>query len=108
MLKKSLNVLFNKTFLSIILIGFLVFLAFHIFRDQPENVRILYTWIFVGLPFGMKRMCLFFVPKNFDIAGTVGVLAFNFIVGGIIGGFIVIWKLFGAIWSFIAFFIKCI
>ena len=34
-------------------------------------------------------MCMFLVPKNFGIAGSMGILALNCIVGGLIGGIIV-------------------
>jgi hypothetical protein len=33
---------------------------------------------------------MFFIPKNFGIAGGVGVLALNAIIGGMIGGFVII------------------
>lgn len=100
-IKKSLNDLFSKTIFPIIIIGLLACLAFNIFKDQPENIRYFYMWTFIGVPIGMKKMCLFLVPRNFDIAGSVGVLAFNFIIGGVIGGFIVIYKLLGALLNFI-------
>jgi len=35
----------------------------------------------------IHRMCLWLVPTKFDLAGTIGVVAVNIIVGGIIGGF---------------------
>lgn len=35
-------------------------------------------------------MCMFLVPKNFGIAGSMGILALNCIVGGLIGGIIVL------------------
>lgn len=43
-------------------------------------------WILIGCPFGIRRMSLWLVPRGFGIAGTVGVLAVNIIVGGLIGG----------------------
>ena len=47
-------------------------------------------WILVGCPYGIRKMCLFLVPKNFGIAGSMGILALNCIVGGLIGGIIVV------------------
>ena len=47
-------------------------------------------WIMVGFPYGIRKMCMFLIPKNFGIAGNIGVLAFNGIIGGMIGGIIVI------------------
>ena len=45
------------------------------------------------LPFGIRRMFLWLVPHSFDLAGTVGVVVLNVIVGGIIGGFAFVWQL---------------
>lgn len=38
------------------------------------------------------------IPHNYDLAGTIGIWALNFIVGGIIGGFILIWRIAVAIY----------
>lgn len=38
-------------------------------------------WILVGCPYGIRKMCMFLVPKNFGIAGSMGILALNCIVG---------------------------
>ena len=35
-------------------------------------------------------MCMFLRPRNFGIAGSMGVLALNCIVGGLIGGIVLI------------------
>lgn len=43
-------------------------------------------WLLVGCPFGIRRMNLWLLPHGFGIGGTLGVLAVNFIVGGLIGG----------------------
>lgn len=47
-------------------------------------------WILVGCPYGIRKICMFLVPKNFGIAGSMGILALNCIVGGLIGGIIVL------------------
>ncbi len=36
--------------------------------------------------------------RNFDLGTTVAILAIGFIISGLIGGFVVIWKLLLAIW----------
>jgi len=43
-------------------------------------------WICVGLPFGIRRMCLWLVPSGYGISGSVGIFALNLIIGGLIGG----------------------
>ena len=46
----------------------------------------LLMWLLVGIPFGFRYMSLWLIPRGFGLSGTVGVLALNFIVGGLIGG----------------------
>lgn len=50
-------------------------------------------WIMIGCPYGIRKMCMFIVPKNFGIAGNIGILALNCIIGGVIGGGIIIIKI---------------
>lgn len=52
-------------------------------------------WIIAGCPFGIRRMCLWLIPKNFGISGSIGVLALNCIIGGLIGGVVLIFKIIG-------------
>ena len=40
-------------------------------------------------------MCMILIPKNFDIAGSMGVLALNAVVGGLIGGVVLIVQIVG-------------
>uniref|UniRef100_UPI00294379F4 DUF6050 family protein n=1 Tax=Anaerotruncus colihominis TaxID=169435 RepID=UPI00294379F4 len=37
-------------------------------------------------------------PQGYDLGGTVGIIAVNFIVGGLIGGVILTWRLVVAVW----------
>lgn len=46
-----------------------------------------WLWILCGLPFGLHRMCLW-----------IALFALNFIIGGVIGGFILAWRLIVAVW----------
>ena len=58
--------------------------------NKADGFDYFFYWILVGCPYGIRKMCMFLVPKNFGIAGSIGVLAFNGIIGGLIGGIIVI------------------
>lgn len=60
-------------------------------------VDYLRLWIFCGLPFGLHRMWLWFVPGGGSMGGGVALFALNFIIGGIIGGFILAWRLIVAV-----------
>ena len=42
-------------------------------------------WIVSGIPFGIQKMYFWMIPKGFDIGGTVGMFAFNLLIGGMIG-----------------------
>lgn len=57
---------------------------------KAEGFDFFLYWILAGFPFGIRKMCLILIPKNFGIAGSMGVLALNGIIGGLIGGFALI------------------
>ena len=60
-----------------------------------KNGEIDYVWLWIlcGLPFGLHRMCLWIVP-----GGGAALFALNFIIGGLIGGFVLVWRLLVAAW----------
>ena len=49
------------------------------------------------MPFDIGKMFTL-IPIGIGISGTVGVVALNFVLGGLIGGVILIWKLAVAVW----------
>lgn len=55
-------------------------------------------WILCGLPFGLHRMCLWVIPGDRSFGGGLATFALNFIIGGVIGGFVLLWVLVIAIW----------
>lgn len=61
-------------------------------------VDYLWLWILCGLPFGLHRMCFWFVPSGNSMGGGVALFALNFIIGGVVGGFILAWRLIVAVW----------
>lgn len=50
-------------------------------------------WIIVGIPFGIHRMFFWVIPRGYDLGGTLGIWTLNLLVGGVIGGVVVIWRL---------------
>lgn len=58
--------------------------------NKVEGFDYFLYWIMVGCPYGIRKMCMFLIPRNFGIAGSMGVLALNCIVGGLIGGIVLI------------------
>lgn len=70
--------------------------------NQTEEFDLFLYWILAGFPFGMRRMCLWLIPKNFGIGGSMGVLALNCIIGGLVGGTVLIFKIIGIAWEFVS------
>lgn len=56
-----------------------------------------WLWIFCSLPFGLHRMCLWIIPGGGSFGG-LALFALNFILGGVIGGFVLAWRLIVAVW----------
>ena len=82
---------FKKTVLTVLIAGVLFYWAALVFtKDGATNY--FYVWLCCGIPFGIRRMFVWLIPRGFDLSGTVGVVALNFIVGGWIGG-----KLYGRV-----------
>ena len=70
--------------------------------NKAEGFDWFLYWIIAGCPFGIRRMCLWLIPKNFGISGSIGVLALNCIIGGLIGGVVLIFKIIGIVGEFIS------
>ena len=75
----------------IIPVGAAVFLGvlFYPLCVEQGQCDYLKLWMFVGIPFGVQR--------SFDIGGTVGMFVFNLLIGGVIGGFVLVWRLLMAV-----------
>lgn len=64
--------------------------------DKPEGFDWFLFWILAGFPYGIHKMRAWLIPRNYGIAGSIGVMALNAIIGGLIGVVILIIKI-GAI-----------
>lgn len=83
--------------LPVILALFLFSMFTNVFTKDGET-NFFYVWLYCGIPFGIRRMFVWLIPHGYDISGTVGIIALNFVVGGLIGGVILIWRLVCAVW----------
>ena len=95
--KEVLYLFFRKTVIPVVSVALLVC----IFKSacmKDGAVDYLWLWILCGLPFGLQRMWLRFVPGSSSVGGGIALFALNFIIGGIIGGFILAWQLIVAVW----------
>ena len=86
----------RKTVLPVVvaLLLFSIFSRIFIENDTPNYFLI---WLACGVPFGIGKMFTL-IPIGFGISGTVGVVALNIILGGLIGGVILIYRLAVAVW----------
>ena len=56
-----------------------------------------WLWILCGLPFGIHRMRLWVMPGGSSFGGEIAIFALSFILGGVIGGFVLVWRLIVAV-----------
>ncbi|PZD97233.1 hypothetical protein DNH61_03600 [Paenibacillus sambharensis] len=59
-------------------------------KTSPDYYILL--WTIIGVPFGIIRMKTFFILRNGGIGETAALFVFNFMIAGIIGGFIALYK----------------
>lgn len=86
----------EKRFARRYCIVFILHVQEHLYRGRVD--QLLLCMAVLRYPFGIRRMFVWLVPHGYDIAGTVGIVAINFILDGIIGGGILIWRLVVATW----------
>jgi len=91
---------FSKVVLPVVIAWSLYAMFKPVFTKEGVTDYFL-VWLMCGIPFGIRRVYLWIIPRGFDIGGTVGVWAINFIVGGLIGGVVLIWRLVCAAWYLI-------
>ena len=86
----------KRTVIPVVVALFLFSMFSRIFVENgaPDYFLI---WLACGVPFGIGKMFTL-IPIGFGISGTVGVVALNLVLGGLIGGVILIWKLAVALW----------
>lgn len=94
---EAIKQFFGKSVLPIAMAMLLVC----IFRSACMKDGVLdyvWLWILCGLPFGLHQMCLWVIPGGGSFGGSIATLAFNFIIAGVIGGFVLVWRLLVAAW----------
>lgn len=61
--------------------------------NRAEGFDWFLYWILVGCSFCIRRMCLWFVSKNFEFRGRVGAFVLKCIAGGLIRGIVLNFKI---------------
>ena len=93
--------LFTKALLPLALAGLIMFFAYYALRTSVTGQDLYFYMLFIaGIPFGVRRMFIWLVPSG-SFQWVIGVTAFNFIIGGFIGMFVLIWKMILAVFLII-------
>lgn len=68
---------------------------------SEDGCNFLLAWILIGFPFGVGKLSRWLVPVHYDLAGTVGILFLNVLLGGLIGGVALVWQVVKGLIKFI-------
>lgn len=94
---EAIKEFFKKSVVPVVLVILLVCI-FKSACTKDGVVDYVWLWILCGLPFGLHRMCLWIVQGSGSMGSGIALFALNFIIGGVIGGFVLAWRLVVAIW----------
>ncbi len=97
-----MKILFNTLQLGVIIVWAIT--CYCICRSE-EGFQYFVYWIIMGFPFGFRKLSMLLVPKGFGIAGSIGVLALDAIIAGLIGGIFLIKKVIVILVDYIKAFI---
>ena len=64
-----------------------------VLKEYLELLKDEYDYILIdcmGIPFGIGKMCVWMVPRGFDLGGTLAVWTMNFLIGGLIGSVVLL------------------
>lgn len=95
-----------KTLLPMMLLAVWAWIAYN-FCMSIGQIEWWKIWMMIGMPFGIHRVWVWLLPKNFDLGGTVGVWALNVVVGCLVGEVVAIGYVLRAIYVLVKYFVKC-
>ena len=81
-----------KVILPLLVIAAWMNMCYWICADE-SGINWFQFWIMSGFPFGIRKMLMLLIPCNFGIAGSIGVLALDAIIGGAIGVVVLVIKI---------------
>ena len=84
---EAIKAFFFKSVLPVI-VALILYCIFKSACMKNGELDYVWLWILCGLPFGLHRMCLWIVPGGGSIGGGIALFALNFIIGGVIGSFV--------------------
>ena len=94
---EAVKALFFKSVLPVT-VALILYCIFKSACMKNGELDYVWLWILCGLPFGLHRMCLWIVPGGGSLGGGIALFVLNFIIGGVIGGFVLAWRLIVAVW----------
>ena len=86
---EAIKEFFKKAVLPVAIAG-LLYCIFKSACIRNGELDLLWLWILCGLPFGIHRMYVWIVPGGSSLGGGAALFALNFIIGGLIGGFVLV------------------
>lgn len=95
--KETLTAFVRNTILPVALAAILFFI-FKSVCTKDGITDYFMLWLLCGLPFGIHRMFLWIIPHGRSFGGNIAVFALNILIGAIIGGIVLIWRLVVAVW----------
>lgn len=109
LVKAALKEMFFKSICPLALAAILLLLgaagASVLAQSSLKADFLLTTLVLAGIPFGMNRMWIILVPTGHNAGMFFCILIFDFIIGGIIGMFVLAWRVicaaFGCVKSII-------
>ena len=76
-----------KVILPGVLIGIIVIVCYPVCMKE-DGFDFFQFWILTGFLFGVRKMSLMLLLKNYGIGESIGIIALNCLVGGLIGGLV--------------------
>ena len=89
-------------FKGVLPLAFLAFLLYVFKGVYYVNGKIDWFWLWMtaGMPFGLLHFFVVIIPVNMDLTMSLGVVFFQFVVCGMLGGFIAMGTILKAIYYF--------
>ena len=86
-----------KRLASTLAVAGLVAFIFQPLYTSGGTCDYLFLALLIGIPFGIQKMFLWFFPCGYGIAGTVGMFAFDIMLGGLIGCFVFCFRILSSL-----------
>ena len=91
--------------LGTILLVFIIVNAFFTEKKAGDYVLI---FIICGIPYGIRKVRLWLIPSGFDMGSGLAIMVLQVLIGGLIGVFVLVWRIICAIYYFVIDIIKLI